>query len=191
MRLTGGGDAKGLTETVASHTWSLAAYARRGGVLDGLEPVAHPEAMVPRWMVVLGAWLGSTGCQPAIECPIHPPPNVNALVARASFDLGCEPQRLTVLHFGGRVYGVRGCGRRLTYIDDCARRAECNWRLDAPRPDQLTWPDELEARRRASAPPTAPQKKDPVATVPGEQPVERPELELVVPARPRKYDPGF
>ena len=44
----------------------------------------------------------------------HPP--IGQLTARASFDMSCPQQRLTVTDLGERTKGVSGCGKRATYV---------------------------------------------------------------------------
>jgi hypothetical protein len=40
----------------------------------------------------------------------------DAVMSRASFDLGCPPQGIQVQELGDRMFGARGCGRRATYV---------------------------------------------------------------------------
>ncbi|MEM9695599.1 MAG: hypothetical protein AAGA56_23850 [Myxococcota bacterium] len=73
------------------------------------------------------------------------------LQARAVFDLGCSPAGLQYYPIDSRTHVVTGCGRRLTYQEDCASvggpQLECTWRVDTPTSAQQQWPN-MAARPR-------------------------------------------
>ncbi len=56
---------------------------------------------------------------------------------RASFDLDCSVNKLTVVKLDDRTRGVRGCGKRATYVEECKACAngyqacECTWVLNS------------------------------------------------------------
>lgn len=58
------------------------------------------------------------------------------LVKRASFDLDCAEEELEVVELDPRTRGVRGCGRRATYVEQCKPCAngyqgcECTWLMN-------------------------------------------------------------
>lgn len=58
------------------------------------------------------------------------------LVKRASFDLDCAEKELEVVELDPRTRGVRGCGRRATYVEQCKACAngyqgcECTWLMN-------------------------------------------------------------
>ena len=53
------------------------------------------------------------------------------LRARAAFDLSCGQDQLTIVQIDDRTSGVRGCGQRATYVEQCARPSEdCTWVLN-------------------------------------------------------------
>jgi hypothetical protein len=58
-----------------------------------------------------------------------------ALTRRASFDLNCDASGLYYRRIDDRTQGVRGCGKRATYVAECngPRRAPdttCSWILN-------------------------------------------------------------
>jgi hypothetical protein len=58
------------------------------------------------------------------------------LRTRASFDLDCAEKELEVVELDPRTRGVRGCGRRATYVEQCKACAngyqgcECTWLMN-------------------------------------------------------------
>ena len=60
----------------------------------------------------------------------------NQLQRRASFDLNCPAAELTVVPIDRRTRGVRGCGKRVTYVETCRACAnghpscDCTWVLN-------------------------------------------------------------
>lgn len=53
------------------------------------------------------------------------------LVKRASFDLGCPEAQLDVVEIDQRTRGVKGCGKRATYVETCDNLGQgahnCTW----------------------------------------------------------------
>lgn len=66
-----------------------------------------------------------SGCMPPKRATLE------QLAARSSFDLGCPPMQMQLYDFGERAKGVAGCGRRLTYIEEC-EAGSCAWVIDSP-----------------------------------------------------------
>jgi hypothetical protein len=62
--------------------------------------------------------------------------NVQQLRTRAAFDFGCRESELQVVELDARTRGVKGCGRRATYVETCKPCAngyqdcECTWLLN-------------------------------------------------------------
>ena len=60
----------------------------------------------------------------------------NQLQKRAAFDMECPAAQLTVVQLDKRTRGVRGCGKRVTYIEHCRACAngypacDCTWVLN-------------------------------------------------------------
>jgi hypothetical protein len=52
------------------------------------------------------------------------------LRARAAFDLNCAESKLRVVEIDDQTSGVRGCGKRATYIQRC-HGGECTWVLNS------------------------------------------------------------
>jgi len=54
--------------------------------------------------------------------------------ARAAFDLDCPKPRLQLTQVTGITYGVRGCGKRATYLltSECAPGKQCEAILNTP-----------------------------------------------------------
>jgi hypothetical protein len=84
--------------------------------------------------LALGALLVTAG-----GCVTTSKPIVRAslvqLEARSAFDLGCSYRELSLYHFDDRTKGVTGCGRRLTYVEDCrdlGTAVSCSWVLNSP-----------------------------------------------------------
>ena len=84
-----------------------------------------------RWAVLL-VGMSLVGCASNAQV-------MRATVAkRAGFDLGCEKYQLTFL--SKRTYGVRGCGRRATYLVEgpCSSTNDSCWavmNIDTPVED--------------------------------------------------------
>lgn len=61
----------------------------------------------------------------------------NQLQRRASFDLNCPAAKIAVVKLDKRTRGVRGCGKRVTYVEHCRACAngypacDCTWVLNA------------------------------------------------------------
>ena len=63
------------------------------------------------------------------------------LPRRAAFDLDCPQSALQTTQLGGETYGVKGCGRRATYVSMCNGQpghydTKCQWVMntDTQRP---------------------------------------------------------
>jgi hypothetical protein len=75
-------------------------------------------------LFVLGA--SSIGCSTV-------PARVNLLKERAAFDLQCPKEQIETTDLGGgKTYGVRGCGKQVTYVAgySCKNSAAlkyCKW----------------------------------------------------------------
>jgi hypothetical protein len=60
---------------------------------------------------------------------------------RAAFDLACGEANLEIVPIDERTRGVRGCGKKATYVENCDGAAvdlygECTWVLNSgPRPE--------------------------------------------------------
>lgn len=73
---------------------------------------------------------------------------VQQLRARAAFDFGCREGELEVVELDSRTRGVKGCGRRATYVETCKpcangyQACECTWLLntDATRVEASSRP---------------------------------------------------
>jgi len=56
---------------------------------------------------------------------------VEQLGPRASFDLNCPPNQLSIVKLDNRTIGVQGCGQRATYIENCSMiDGYCTWVLN-------------------------------------------------------------
>ena len=56
------------------------------------------------------------------------------LQLRSSFDLACPYTQLSLVHFDRRSKGVSGCGRQISYVEDCQQidgRLSCTWLMDS------------------------------------------------------------
>ncbi|MCC7381175.1 MAG: hypothetical protein IT384_05060 [Deltaproteobacteria bacterium] len=69
------------------------------------------------------------------------------LARRASFDLDCAESQLEMVEIDSRTMGVRGCGKKAVYVEDCRQGAmaqgtagqmqastyekDCTWVLNA------------------------------------------------------------
>jgi hypothetical protein len=63
------------------------------------------------------------------------PTRRDRLLKRAAFDLDCTKDELTVVNIDARTRGVRGCGRKVTYVESCdapptAMIRNCTWVLN-------------------------------------------------------------
>jgi len=60
--------------------------------------------------------------------------SIDKLVKRAEFDLDCPKNKLEIVDLGELTKGVKGCGKRATYVESCntpSRAADgCNWVLN-------------------------------------------------------------
>jgi len=93
-----------------------------------VKPSFEISASNARRVAVVVVALGFFACTPT-------PASVYQLRSRAAFDLSCPPQYLQVYHLHGRIKGVFGCGRRLTYVQSCDSPfsgGSCLWLLDTP-----------------------------------------------------------
>ena len=56
------------------------------------------------------------------------------LRARAAFDLDCAQSKLTLVEIDERTQGVKGCGQKVTYVQNCQPGVmgvrECTWILN-------------------------------------------------------------
>jgi hypothetical protein len=58
------------------------------------------------------------------------------LLSRASFDLDCPRSQIRTFTIDDRTAGVRGCGQRATYVEQCdhdrfGSPMDCTWVLNA------------------------------------------------------------
>lgn len=101
--------------------------------------------------------------------------NLPQLQMRAVFDLGCHVSQLQLYHVDRRTKIVAGCGRRLTYQEQCIeaedRRLECSWSIDSPRADQATWPGASLGAAAAVATPRCPAPEAPSPSPAGGRPI--------------------
>jgi len=82
-------------------------------------------------MFVVGCWATSSTNANA---------SMQQLKRRASFDLNCPAEKVTVLPLDPRTRGVRGCDRQATYVevcketggDLCIADCGCTWVLNGP-----------------------------------------------------------
>lgn len=60
--------------------------------------------------------------------------SLDKLVKRAEFDLDCPQNALEVIDLGELTKGVKGCGKRATYVESCnhpSRASQsCKWILN-------------------------------------------------------------
>jgi hypothetical protein len=66
------------------------------------------------------------------------------LRARAAFDLNCPDGEIAIVHIDDRTEGVRGCGQRVTYVENCA------WADGYGGKHDCTWILNTDARRKKS-----------------------------------------
>jgi hypothetical protein len=59
----------------------------------------------------------------------------DAVKRRATFDLNCPAQKLTITEIGNRTYGVRGCDKQATYVTtgECSTASSCTALLNSPK----------------------------------------------------------
>ncbi len=82
--------------------------------------------------VLASALLALTACAATRASP-------EQLVARASFDLECDAAELEVVPIDDKTRGVKGCGKRATYVSTCETGAnrygtyqhDCTWVMNA------------------------------------------------------------
>jgi len=55
------------------------------------------------------------------------------LMNRASFDLDCSRDKLKIVDLDVNTKGVKGCGRRATYVWSCGRNQTCAWVMNSPQ----------------------------------------------------------
>jgi hypothetical protein len=90
------------------------------------------------WSLTL-AGCATTGTE-MVECPKGECSSAPALQSddekairqRASFDMRCDADRLTIHAFDANSFGVEGCGKRVTYVNTCKERSPLN-------ADRCTW----------------------------------------------------
>ena len=61
------------------------------------------------------------------------------LLKRAAFDLRCTKDELRVTKIDERTRGVRGCGKRATYVQSCGQVTpfeDCTWVMNTRSRDQ-------------------------------------------------------
>lgn len=89
----------------------------------------------PSWNWTL---LGLSTLMVACVVPMGPGPNTNiALQNRASFDLGCPKDQLTIVDIDDRTRGVSGCGKKSVYLYVCQTAgapSSCTWVLNGESP---------------------------------------------------------
>lgn len=79
-------------------------------------------------LAALGLAFASTACAPT-----------GHLLNRASFDLDCSRDKLKIVDLAPNSKGVKGCGRRATYIWSCGTNQTCAWVMNSP--DSESAPD--------------------------------------------------
>ncbi len=82
-------------------------------------PLLHPAPRcrpAARLAVALTLAAVALGCAP-----------IGKLRTRAAFDLDCKEAELEVVDLDDVTKGVRGCGRKATYIWVCAQGSTCAW----------------------------------------------------------------
>jgi len=60
------------------------------------------------------------------------------VLRRAAFDLNCDKEQMTIVRIDGRTHGVRGCGKRATYVKECHSfpgGASCMWVMNGASRD--------------------------------------------------------
>jgi len=63
-----------------------------------------------QFITIMGIGVSAiTGCSSIME---------RTVIRRATFDLDCEQEKIQLLELGSRTYGVRGCGKKATYLVD-------------------------------------------------------------------------
>lgn len=59
---------------------------------------------------------------------------IEQLKSRASYDMNCPEEELVVINIDHRTKGIRGCGKKSTYLENCEHmariRSSCAWKLD-------------------------------------------------------------
>lgn len=83
------------------------------------------------------------GCAPS-NPPAHPS------MERATRDLSCDQSNLTHKNIDETTVVVRGCGKRVTYVEDCARRFNAAASATVGMPtssDDCSWVPQSEAGR--------------------------------------------
>jgi hypothetical protein len=64
---------------------------------------------------------------------------IEQLGPRASFDLNCPPDQLSIVKLDDRTIGVQGCAQRATYIENCGMvdgyggKHGCTWVMNNDR----------------------------------------------------------
>jgi hypothetical protein len=79
------------------------------------------------------------------------------LQTRAGFDLNCPAQQVNVVELDKRTRGAEGCGKKATYIENCAPKPfsfgmQCTWVLNSNTQAAVTTP----ATETATPPPASP-----------------------------------
>jgi hypothetical protein len=69
------------------------------------------------------------------------PATRDQLLARAAFDLDCDRNKIVVVQIDDQTNGVRGCGKRATYVETCDgpkqnENTSCTWVLNSPPQDK-------------------------------------------------------
>jgi len=67
------------------------------------------------------AFITLSGCAP-----------IGPLLNRAAFDLECSKDKLQVVELDTNTKGVRGCGRKATYVWSCGQNQTCVWVMNSP-----------------------------------------------------------
>ena len=90
------------------------------------------------------------------------------LLSRVSFDLGCQPNQLTITAIDTGTVGVSGCEHRATYVWNCPHSPElfsssCNWIMNNESRSSLApkVPSSVLAPPAEMPPPTRPQPAPP------------------------------
>lgn len=76
--------------------------------------------------LVIGSMLMVAGCGATQD----------QLIRRATFDLQCPQQNLSVVQIDSRTRGVSGCGQKAVYVESCTgpgNNTDCTWVLNTPK----------------------------------------------------------
>jgi hypothetical protein len=100
----------------------------------------------------------------------------DSLLRRASFDFGCAAARLELTWLDRSTTGIKGCGKRATYVLNCPDEtglwsSSCTWVLNTDAMSQLSGtPPAAKAQAAAAPPPTAAPVEPPAPVAPPSPP---------------------